>query len=63
MKRSPNGQALAVDAFNAVGCTGWSRVDSGDLRESDNEPFPLEINTTGYDQPFAGADVGPRWLD
>ncbi len=38
-------QALAVDAFNAVGCTGWSRVDFM-VRESDNEPFLLEINTS-----------------
>jgi len=38
-------QALAVSAFNAVGCTGWSRVDFM-IRESDNEPFLLEINTS-----------------
>nr|AIA14659.1 D-alanine--D-alanine ligase [uncultured bacterium] len=38
-------QKLAVDAFNAVGCTGWSRVDFM-VRESDNEPFLLEINTS-----------------
>lgn len=38
-------QKLAVDAFNAVGCTGWSRVDFM-IRESDNEPFLLEINTS-----------------
>lgn len=38
-------QALAVDAFNAIGCTGWSRVDFM-IRESDNEPFLLEINTS-----------------
>jgi len=38
-------QALAVNAFNAVGCTGWSRVDFM-IRESDNEPFLLEINTS-----------------
>lgn len=38
-------QALAVAAFNAVGCTGWSRVDFM-VRESDNEPFLLEINTS-----------------
>lgn len=38
-------QALAVSAFNAVGCTGWSRVDFM-VRESDNEPFLLEINTS-----------------
>lgn len=38
-------QALAVSAFNAVGCTGWARVDFL-VRESDNEPFLLEINTS-----------------
>lgn len=38
-------QALAVSAFNAIGCTGWSRVDFM-VRESDNEPFLLEINTS-----------------
>lgn len=38
-------QMLAVNAFNAIGCTGWSRVDFM-LRESDNEPFLLEINTS-----------------
>lgn len=38
-------QALAVNAFNALGCTGWARVDVM-LRASDNEPFLLEINTS-----------------
>ena len=38
-------QDLAVRAFNAVGCKGWSRVDFM-LRASDNEPFLLEINTS-----------------
>ena|SRR5690606_26198769 len=38
-------QVLAVDAFNAIGCAGWARVDFM-LRESDNEPFLLEINTS-----------------
>jgi len=38
-------QELAVQAFNALGCRGWSRVDFM-LRESDNEPFLLEINTS-----------------
>lgn len=38
-------QQLAVEAFNAVGCTGWSRVDFM-VRESDNAPFMLEINTS-----------------
>ncbi|WP_293777072.1 D-alanine--D-alanine ligase [uncultured Oxalicibacterium sp.] len=38
-------QALAVNAFNAIGCTGWARVDFM-LRASDNAPFLLEINTS-----------------
>jgi D-alanine-D-alanine ligase len=38
-------QSLAVQAFNAVGCRGWARVDFM-LREADDEPFLLEINTS-----------------
>jgi D-alanine-D-alanine ligase len=38
-------QAIAVQAFNALGCAGWGRVDFM-LRASDNEPFLLEINTS-----------------
>src|SRR3546814_1164264 len=38
-------QKLAVEAFKAVGCTGWSRVDFM-IRESDSQPFLLEINTS-----------------
>jgi D-alanine-D-alanine ligase len=38
-------QSLAVQAFNAIGCEGWARVDFM-LRDSDNEPFLLEINTS-----------------
>jgi D-alanine-D-alanine ligase len=38
-------QKLAVEAFNAVGCTGWSRVDFM-IRASDSQPFLLEINTS-----------------
>jgi len=38
-------QSLAVRAFNAVGSTGWARVDFM-LRAADNEPFLLEINTS-----------------
>ena len=36
-------QQLAVRAFNGLGSAGWARVDFM-LRESDNEPFLLEIN-------------------
>lgn len=38
-------QSIAVRAFNAVGGSGWARVDFM-LRASDNEPFLLEINTS-----------------
>ena len=38
-------QSLAVQAYNALGCEGWARVDFM-LRSSDNEPFLLEINTS-----------------
>jgi D-alanine-D-alanine ligase len=38
-------RALAVRAFNAIGCAGWARVDFM-LRAADNEPFLLEINTS-----------------
>lgn len=40
-------QELAVKAFHAVGCRGWSRVDFM-LREKDgkSEPYLLEINTS-----------------
>ena len=38
-------QELAVQAFNALGCRGWARVDFM-LRATDNQPFLLEINTS-----------------
>ena len=38
-------QALAVRAYNSVGCEGWGRVDFM-LRKSDNKPFLLEVNTS-----------------
>jgi len=38
-------QKLAVQAFQALGCRGWARVDFM-LRASDDEPFLLEINTS-----------------
>jgi D-alanine-D-alanine ligase len=37
-------QDLAVRAFNAIGCRGWSRVDF--MLSAENEPFLLEINTS-----------------
>jgi D-alanine-D-alanine ligase len=38
-------QQLAVQAFNAIGCEGWARVDFM-LRDGDSEPFLLEINSS-----------------
>jgi len=37
-------QALSVQAFAALGCRGWARVDIM-LRAFDRQPFLLEINT------------------
>ena len=38
-------QALAVRAFNAVGCAGWGRVDFM-LRAGDDAPYLLELNSS-----------------
>lgn len=38
-------QSLAVRAFNAIGSSGWARIDFM-LRATDSEPFLLEINTS-----------------
>lgn len=38
-------QAHVVNAYRALGCEGWSRIDVL-LRESDNAPFLLEVNTS-----------------
>lgn len=38
-------QAICVEAYRAIGCEGWARVDVL-LRESDNEPFLIEVNTS-----------------
>ena len=37
-------QDMAVKAYQALGCRGWSRVDVM-VRGSDSQPFLLEINT------------------
>ncbi len=60
-------QALAVQAFNAVDCSGWARVDFM-LRESDDAPFLLEINTspgmTGHSLvPMAAKAAGISYED
>jgi D-alanine-D-alanine ligase len=38
-------RAIALKSYRAVGCRGWARVDVM-LREKDNQPFLLEINTS-----------------
>lgn len=58
---------LAVQAFRSVGCEGWGRVDVM-LRESDAEPFLLEVNTspgmTGHSLvPMAARAVGLSYED
>jgi len=37
-------RALALAAFEAVGCSGWGRVDV--MRDGSGNPFLLEVNTT-----------------
>lgn len=58
---------MAVQAYRAVGCEGWARVDVL-LRESDQEAFLLEINTspgmTGHSLvPMAARAVGISYED
>jgi len=58
---------IAVDAYNALGCEGWGRVDVL-LRASDNRPFLLEVNTspgmTGHSLvPMAARAVGIDYPD
>ncbi|NVM76218.1 D-alanine-D-alanine ligase [Duganella sp. SG902] len=38
-------QSIAVQAYRALGCEGWGRVDVL-LRERDQKPFLLEVNTS-----------------
>ncbi len=52
---------LAQQAFDAIGCTGWGRVDF--LLDANNKPYLLEINTspgmTSHSLvPMAGKAVG-----
>jgi D-alanine-D-alanine ligase len=60
-------QALAVRAFNALGCEGWARVDFM-LRATDNEPFLIELNSspgmTGHSLvPMAAKAAGISYED
>lgn len=60
-------QEMCVDAYRAVNCEGWARVDVL-LRKSDNEPFLIEINTspgmTGHSLvPMAARAVGMSYED
>jgi D-alanine-D-alanine ligase len=60
-------QRYAVQAYRALGCEGWGRVDVL-VRESDNRPFLLEVNTspgmTGHSLvPMAARAVGISYED
>lgn len=60
-------ERIAVEAYNAIGCEGWARVDVL-LRESDNRPFLLEVNTspgmTGHSLvPMAARAIGMSYED
>ncbi len=57
----------ALDAFLAIGCEGWGRVDFM-LRTSDDQPYLLEVNTspgmTGHSLvPMAARAVGLSYPD
>jgi D-alanine-D-alanine ligase len=58
---------LALEAFAAIGCEGWGRVDFM-LRHADDEPFLLEVNTspgmTGHSLvPIAARAIGMSYED
>ena len=60
-------RTLALEAFVAIGCEGWGRVDFM-LRRADDEPFLLEVNTspgmTGHSLvPMAARAVGLSYED
>lgn len=60
-------QKHAVDAYRALGCEGWGRIDVL-VRESDMRPFLLEVNTspgmTGHSLvPMAARAVGIDYED
>ena len=59
-------QALALEAFRLVGCTGWGRVDL--MLDTSREPWLLEVNTspgmTGHSLvPMAARAVGISYAD
>ncbi|TXL68988.1 D-alanine--D-alanine ligase [Zeimonas arvi] len=59
--------AQALDAYRALNCEGWGRVDVM-LRKADAEPFLLEVNTspgmTGHSLvPMAARAVGMSYED
>ena len=59
--------AQALDAYRALNCEGWGRVDVM-LRDADAEPFLLEVNTspemTGHSLvPMAARAVGMSYED
>jgi D-alanine-D-alanine ligase len=60
-------ERIAVEAYRALGCEGWGRVDVL-LRSADNAPFLLEVNTspgmTGHSLvPMAARAVGIGYED
>lgn len=60
-------QEMCVQAYRAVGCEGWARLDVL-VRSSDNKPFLIEINTspgmTGHSLvPMAARAAGMSYED
>jgi len=60
-------RALALEAFRALGCEGWGRVDFM-LRATDHAPYLLEVNTspgmTGHSLvPMAARAIGLSYED
>jgi len=60
-------ERIAVEAYRALGCGGWGRVDVL-LRASDNVPFLIEVNTspgmTGHSLvPMAARAIGLSYED
>ena len=59
-------QALALQAFRLLGCSGWGRVDL--MLDAKGEPWLLEVNTspgmTGHSLvPMAARAVGIGYED